>query len=110
MSVLPVSSLMGKVMLIPSKLAIRSSVPQSWVKASMILGWLRAHVSSNLSSGLLANSRSDFPHKCFVAHRVPVIESSPELFRKHIFIISLQRDLWEVALRYTGGKVFPGPC
>lgn len=109
MSVLPVCSLMGKVMLIPSKLAIRSSVPQSWAKASMILGWLRSHVSPKLSFRLLVNSRSDFPHKCFVAYRVPVVESSPELIRKHIFIIS-QRDIWEVALRYTGGKVFSGPC
>lgn len=46
MSVLPASSLMGKVMLIPSKLAIRSSVPQSWAKASTILGWLRSHGQS----------------------------------------------------------------
>lgn len=43
MSVLPVSSLMGKVMLIPSKLAMRSSVPQSWAKASRILGWLHCY-------------------------------------------------------------------
>lgn len=47
MSVLPVSSLMGNVILIPSKLAIRSSVPQSWAKASKILGCLRSRSQSS---------------------------------------------------------------
>lgn len=79
MSVLPVSSLMGNVMLIPSKLAIRSSVPQSWAKASSILGWLRSHGYLSSCQAGRFDLRSDLPHKCFMTDRVSIIEPAPEL-------------------------------
>lgn len=70
MSVLPVFSLTGCDMFTPSNEAIRSLVPQSWLKTSRILGCLGRTLTPNPARKWndQENSRPDLPDKGLVSY------------------------------------------
>lgn len=73
MSVLPVSALMGKLTFMPSKEAMRSSVPHTFSNAEMIPGCLRFTLSKwfRLKSVIptCESSKRNSRDRCYIGHR-----------------------------------------